>query len=83
MRSGIGLGTIRKSGKSFSAAILPSLITQPEAWQPLARAARAGDITLLFSARDTACNNALALRAYLTKKAPARARGRQGKRAAA
>src|SRR5581483_7814138 len=33
----------------------------PEAWQPLLAAARQGTITLLYSARDTAHNNAVAL----------------------
>jgi uncharacterized protein YeaO (DUF488 family) len=66
--------------KEFQRRYFAQLDNQPEAWQPLARAVRAGDITLLFSARDTEHNNALALRAYLTKKVPAKARGRQGKR---
>ena len=69
--------------KEFQRRYFAQLDNQPEAWQPLARAARAGDITLLFSARDTEYNNALALRAYLTKKVPTRARGRQGKRVTA
>jgi uncharacterized protein YeaO (DUF488 family) len=38
----------------------------PEAWQPLRDAAHAGDITLLYSSRDTEHNNAVALREYLT-----------------
>ena len=41
----------------------------PEVWQPLLRAARRGRVTLLYSARDTEHNNALALRAYLDEKA--------------
>jgi uncharacterized protein YeaO (DUF488 family) len=69
--------------KEFQRRYFAQLDGQPEAWQPLAHAAQAGDITLLFSARDTEHNNALALRAYLTKKVPARARGRQGKRVTA
>ena len=69
--------------KEFQRRYFAQLDGKPEAWQPLARAARAGDITLLFSARDTEHNNALALRAYLTKKVPARARGRQGERVTA
>ncbi len=35
------------------------------AWQPLADAARTGDVTLLFSARDVAHNAAAALKAFL------------------
>ncbi len=42
---------------------------RPEAWQPLVRFARRGRVTLLFSARDTEHNNALALKAYLEQKA--------------
>jgi uncharacterized protein YeaO (DUF488 family) len=45
------------------------LDAKPEGWQPLLRAARRGRVTLLYSARDTEHNNALALKAYLEKKA--------------
>ncbi len=41
------------------------LDARPESWAPLLEAAREGPITLLFSARDAAHNNAVALRAYL------------------
>ncbi|MDI3316604.1 MAG: DUF488 domain-containing protein [Bacillota bacterium] len=41
------------------------LEAQPESWRPLAEAARAGDVTLLYSARDEAHNNAVALKAFL------------------
>ncbi len=44
------------------------LDANPEAWQPLLDAARRGTITLLYSARDTEHNNALALKAYLEEK---------------
>lgn len=37
-------------------------------WQPLVEAAREGNVTLLYSARDTEHNNALALQEYLEKK---------------
>jgi uncharacterized protein YeaO (DUF488 family) len=40
----------------------------PAAWQPLLDAAQHGDITLLYSARDTEHNNAVALKAYLDKR---------------
>lgn len=36
--------------------------------QSLVEAARAGNVTLLYSARDTEHNNALALKEYLEKK---------------
>ena len=41
---------------------------RPESWRPLLEAARQGPITLLFSARDTEHNNAVALKAYLESK---------------
>jgi uncharacterized protein YeaO (DUF488 family) len=41
---------------------------RPEAWRPLYAAAATGDITLLFSSRDVAHNNAVALREYLTSR---------------
>ena len=68
--------------EEFQRRYFAELDGQPEAWQPLAQAAQAGDITLLFSARDTEHNNALALRAYLAKKVPPKGRGRAGKRGA-
>ncbi len=36
-----------------------------EAWRPLREAARRGNLTLLYSSRDTEHNNAVALKAYL------------------
>jgi uncharacterized protein YeaO (DUF488 family) len=39
----------------------------PEAWQPIVEAAQRGNVTLLYSARDTAHNNAVALKAYIEK----------------
>jgi uncharacterized protein YeaO (DUF488 family) len=40
----------------------------PDAWQPLARAAGRGAVTLLYSARDTDRNSAVALRDYLARR---------------
>lgn len=40
---------------------------KPEAWRPILQAACQGNVTLLFSARDTEHNNAVALKAYLEK----------------
>jgi len=37
-------------------------------WGPLLEAVREGDVTLVYAARDTERNNAVALRAYLAKK---------------
>jgi uncharacterized protein YeaO (DUF488 family) len=44
------------------------LAAHPEAWAPLLAAASEGDVTLLFSSRDTEHNNALALKAFLERK---------------
>ncbi len=41
------------------------LDSHPEAWQPLASAARRGRVTLVYSSHDTEHNNAVALRDYL------------------
>ena len=49
----------------FRARYLSELDANPEAWQPLLDAARRGNVTLLYSARDTEHNSALALRDYL------------------
>jgi uncharacterized protein YeaO (DUF488 family) len=38
-----------------------------EAWAPILVAASKGDVTLLFSSRDAAHNNVLALRTFLEK----------------
>jgi uncharacterized protein YeaO (DUF488 family) len=41
---------------------------RPEAWQPIASAARHGRVTLVYSSHDTEHNNAIALREYLRAK---------------
>ena len=38
---------------------------KPEAWEPILKLARQGNVTLLFGARDIEHNNAVALKAYL------------------
>lgn len=43
------------------------LKSQPEAWQPILEAAKKGDVTLLYSARDTEHNSALLLKEFLEK----------------
>ena len=50
----------------FRGRYFAELDDDPEVWQPLAQAAATNDITLLYSARDTEHNNAVALRDYLT-----------------
>ncbi len=44
------------------------LDSRPESWQPLIEAAGAPALTLLFDARDTRHNNAVALREYILGK---------------
>ena len=41
------------------------LESNPEAWQPILEAAKQGEITLLYSARDTEHNSAVLLKAFL------------------
>jgi uncharacterized protein YeaO (DUF488 family) len=53
------------------------LDSRKDAWQPIVSAARRGHVTLVYSSRDTAHNNAVALQQYLRskmrrRKAPAR-----------
>lgn len=54
--------------KEFQRRYFAELEQRPETWEPLLETAREKDITLIFSARDTAHNNAVALKAYLEKK---------------
>ena len=44
------------------------LSQRPEAWEPIVAAARRGNVTLLYSARDEEHNAAVALRDYLKAK---------------
>jgi uncharacterized protein YeaO (DUF488 family) len=50
----------------FRRRYFAELDARPQAWEPLRAAAAAGDIALLYSSRDTAHNNAVALREYLS-----------------
>ena len=53
----------------FRGRYFRELDTNPAVWQPLLDAASGGQrVTLIYSARDTDHNNALALRDYLEKK---------------
>ena len=52
----------------FQKRYAAELDAQPEAWQPLLEAARAGTITLVYAARDERFNNAVALQSYLQRK---------------
>lgn len=51
--------------EEFRRRYFAELDAKPEAWRPLLEAARRGPVTLLYSARDTEHNNAVALRDYL------------------
>lgn len=58
--------------EEFKRRYFEELDARPEAWKPLVELAR-GDVTLLYSARDTEHNNAVALKEYLearVRKAP-------------
>ena len=52
----------------FQRRYFAELEKRPTAWQPLLDTARQGHMTLLFSARDTEHNNAVALKRYLENK---------------
>jgi uncharacterized protein YeaO (DUF488 family) len=54
--------------EEFRRRYFAELDQHPEAWQPIQEAARRGTVTLLYSARDTAHNSAVALKAYLEAK---------------
>lgn len=52
--------------EEFKQRYFNELDQHPEAWQPLLEAARRGTITLVYSAREEAYNNAAALKEYLS-----------------
>lgn len=52
----------------FKRKYFAELNKEAQAWTPIMQAARRGNVTLLYSARDTQHNNAVALKAYLDKK---------------
>ena len=54
--------------KEFQKRYFAELEKNPNAWQPLLDTARKEKITLLFGAKDTEHNNAVALKAFLAKK---------------
>jgi len=53
--------------KEFQRRYFTELDKNPQALEPLLEAALEGDVTLVFSARDTEHNNAVALKNYLEK----------------
>ncbi len=62
-----GSATILPGWQEFKSRYSSELDGNHEAWQPLLLAARQGDITLIYSARDVEHNNAVVLKAYLEK----------------
>ena len=52
----------------FRRRYLAQLRGNPSGWQPLAEAARRGDVTLLYSARDMEHNSAVVLGGFLNSK---------------
>ena len=61
----------------FRLRYFQELDSRPQAWKAILNAGRQGNVTLLYAARDTEHNNAVALRAYLVRRAPQTARGTQ------
>lgn len=53
--------------QEFQKRYRAELKANPEAWKPILEAAKRGDVTLLYSARDTEHNSALVLKSFLDK----------------
>lgn len=51
--------------QEFQRRYRAELEANPDAWQPILEAAKHGDITLLYSARDTEHNSAALLKTFL------------------
>jgi uncharacterized protein YeaO (DUF488 family) len=49
----------------FRRKYFAELRANPDAWQPILRAARSGTVTLVYSSHDSEHNNAVALREFL------------------
>ncbi len=58
----------------FQRTFAAELDANPSAWQPILNAALHETVTLLFGARDTEHNNAVALKSYLDVKAKRKAK---------
>lgn len=63
--------------KEFQRRYRAELSAKPENWQPLLETAKAGDVTLLFSAHDMEHNNAVVLKELLDEQL-----GKKGRAAA-
>jgi uncharacterized protein YeaO (DUF488 family) len=66
LRRWFGHETVR--WKEFQKRYAAELRANPKGWEPILEAARRGDVTLLYSARDTERNSAIALRAFIAAK---------------
>jgi uncharacterized protein YeaO (DUF488 family) len=53
--------------QDFQERYWAELEDKPEAWQPILDALDQGEVTLIYSARDTKHNNALALKTYIER----------------
>lgn len=53
---------------AFRQRYFAELNANPEAWESVAKAARRGSVTLVYSSRDTDHNNAVALKDFLQAK---------------
>jgi len=60
--------------KEFRKRYRRELDSHPEAWRPIAVAARRGRVTLVYSSHDQEHNNAVALQEYLEGRSGARPR---------
>ena len=54
--------------KEFRRRYSAELEAHPRSWQPILEAARGGNVTLLFAAKDKEHNNAVALKEFLERK---------------
>ena len=54
--------------QEFRKRYFAELEEKPDVWEPILDAARKGDITLLYSAKNETHNNAVALKEYLENK---------------
>jgi uncharacterized protein YeaO (DUF488 family) len=52
----------------FQGRYRAELNNHPNAWEPIRGAARSGNVTLLYSARDTEHNSAVVLKAFLEER---------------
>ncbi len=54
--------------KEFEQRYRAELLKNPDSWHPIVEAGKYGNVTLLYSARDTEHNNALVLKSFLERR---------------